>query len=645
MITAWNFRSPFRFFPGGNSEYEDGFARAARESGANALAIGAALGCVVFVLFWGLDAVTAAAHEPKWFGGVQTMRIVIAVMLGALCALAMVYRAWVTNHYTAIANAAFGLAIQVSVYVAYSGRQGGAVEEVFWALNATTATAVVIGYGASRLPATNSLIHTSLGCIAAVFYGSLVPADDGSYIWRLAAHLATVNVCCYTLHRRAEARWRELFVSAQDQARTTERARALEEAKALVEKADQAKASFLANVSHEIRSPMHGLLRALESIASKEVSSDVRQLAAAGTVTGKALLGVLNGILDYTATTSGKLRLEVAPVDLVRLTRTVEALHTASARSKRLSLRVAMQVPNEMRSIMGSRGRLLEVANNLVSNAIKFTDEGRVELLISLTPMKDSDGRARLCIKVTDSGIGIAKEHLAQIGTPFFQADQSPSKREGGTGLGLAMTRQIAAILGGTLVVESVLGVGTSAKFEVEVTLALAVDQQAPTVQPPSTSSAPGMFVPSTVEASDEDLAAAGVTMKGTILLVDDNQLNRLLALDQLHELGLDVVVVSGGVEAISSFREGRFDLVLMDCQMPGMDGLEASRRIRAIEDAEPGRGRTPIIAWTAYSVSLGRDRCLAAGMDDHLAKPYDNAQLEDTLRRWLRPVGARAGS
>jgi signal transduction histidine kinase/DNA-binding NarL/FixJ family response regulator len=384
----------------------------------------------------------------------------------------------------------------------------------------------------------------------------------------------------------------------------------LEAARASAEEANRAKSAFLANMSHEIRTPMNGVLGMTELLLHTPLTARQRDLAAAAYGSGEAMLQLINDILDVSKIEAGKVELESIDFDLHALISDEISMFRASAQRKgvRLTHRVADAVP---RAVRGDPMRLRQVLTNLVGNAVKFTDRGEVSLRVDSLE-EDVHGH-RLRFVVQDSGIGIAAHGVARLFQPFSQADGSMTRRFGGTGLGLAITHELIQLMGGVIGVQSDLGRGST--FTVELSLLPAQGQ---------------LPAPSAQVASEPARPLDG----GRVLLAEDNPVNREVAMAMLESLGLQVACAADGAEAVRQAETEPFDLILMDCQMPEMDGFEATRRIRA-----NGLRETPIVALTANAMSGDREHCIEAGMNDYLSKPFTRDALQRTMRRWIGGV------
>lgn len=425
-------------------------------------------------------------------------------------------------------------------------------------------------------------------------------ARFGQLLLAIAMLVLLIRIRTAYLHRQRDA------LELKVQERTRE-----------LEKASRIKSDFLANMSHEIRTPMNAIIGmsrlCLETALDRQQRDYVQKISHAS----EALLGIINDILDLSKIEAGKLQLEQAAFRLGDVVERVADLVSARAEEKSLAL-VLPKVDPEL-LLIGDSLRLGQVLWNLVGNAVKFTKRGDVALAIDAQE-NQQPGRVELRFSVRDSGIGMSPAQVESLFTPFHQADSSTTRLYGGTGLGLVISQRLVDAMGGVIQVDSQVGRGSEFHF----TLSFAIASAGALIRPEVDAKAPW------------DSAAARRLRGKRVLVVDDVDVNRQVASEWLRRAGIEVVLASDGEQAVEQVRGGRFDAVLMDVQMPGMDGYAATREIRRI-----GRLSLPIIAMTANAMAEDRRQCLEAGMDDHLGKPVQPERMFAALAGWIEPEAA----
>jgi PAS domain S-box-containing protein len=441
--------------------------------------------------------------------------------------------------------------------------------------------------------------------------------DDKDRVILVVASLADI-----TSYKRSEAALRELNDTLEE--RVALRTEQLGQAKQLAEEANQIKGQFLANMSHEIRTPMNGVIGMAYLALKTELDPRQRDYLEKIRFAGEHLLGIIDDILDISKIEAGKLEIEHADFSLDHVIQTLTTVVAPKAASRELELVFEIE-PGLPPVLRGDPLRLGQVLINYTNNAIKFSEKGKIDIRVRRVV-----GDASSCVlrfEVTDRGIGLTEAEMGRLFQSFEQADTSTTREYGGTGLGLAICKQLAQLMGGEVGVQSQPGRGSTFWF----TARLGISQ---TETPANVPALIHQVSDATAEllASARSAAVMSSLCDARILLVEDNAFNQQIALEMLEDVGCSVCLAANGLEALELLRQAEFDCVLMDVQMPLMDGLEATRRIRA--DAQLSGLR--VLAMTATATTEDRERCLAAGMNDFISKPIQPASMYQTIANWL---------
>ncbi len=412
----------------------------------------------------------------------------------------------------------------------------------------------------------------------------------------------------------------ELLENAEELRKKSE---ALEKANRMAQEANKAKSLFLAMVSHEIRTPINGVIGMNDLMLETKLSNEQHDYAETIKQSAESLLSIINDILDFSKMEAGKLDIESIKFSLEEIINAAANIVTPKIRKKNLSLGIEID-PEIPDMLIGDPVRIRQILFNFISNAVKFTASGGVKLIAKLEG-RDED-KVILKLSVKDSGIGIPIEKQAQIFDSFSQVDASTTRKYGGTGLGLAISKQLAELMGGEIGLESEIGKGSTFWFTT-VCQADVLEELLPSVK---------RVVPKVVSNGQKPLVPNGNSENGsTVLVAEDNVINQKLIRRLLEKNSYQVDVAENGRDAIDAFKNKKYDLVLMDIQMPEMDGLEATRIIREMEEDE-GMDPTPIVALTANAMKGDRELCLTAGMDSYISKPIRKKELFETITKLM---------
>ncbi len=594
-----------------NRDVEHEFRRGFRTAGVRFFQIGAAAGGLAYIAFFLIYMVN---HDGAALAMPQPLRLAMAICLLGAAALGWFAKGLLIRWYEPIGVTVVAIAILGTSIIGNLVPSSESPYSRYWAIYSSAVFITCAVFGSMRLPLRSTLFLALLNIGVAVFF-SLHHGADAKVTQRMVVHLAAINVMCFALYRLVNLRERKLFLRGRRQRTILELKRARDKA----EEASRAKSTFLANMSHEIRTPMNGIIGSLALLGRTPSEERRRALVDVAKQAADGLLQTLNEILDYAkldAKGGGPLR--VGSVDVRKVCRVAVQTFQANAMAKGIGLRIdASGLPADIGLVMGDEEKLRRVVMNLVSNAIKFTPVGCVTLRLRGARV---EGTVRIAIHVVDTGIGIPADKIALLFDPFFQVESGMARSYTGTGLGLAISKQLVEAMGGTVRVRSVLGKGSV----FGVTLHMKEDAMRTALLPGSLAD---------VDA-DVDVGVAIASGK-TVLLVEDNAVNAFISAASLESMGIASVHAADGHAAVDLYRKRGFDAVLMDCQMPVMDGFAATRLIRDFERAS-GRKRVPIVALTANALNGDREECLRRDMDDYLSKPIEFARLRSSMVRWL---------
>ena len=407
-------------------------------------------------------------------------------------------------------------------------------------------------------------------------------------------------------------------ISFENIAERYEAEKAVEKGRDMAIEAAQAKAAFLANMSHEIRTPLNGIVGTTNLLSDSKLSEEQENYVQMLKTSTELLRAVVNDILDFSKIESGLFQLEVLEFGIHKLLKETATFFRPLANEKQLELNLKVD-PDVAAILKGDSGKIKQVLNNFVSNAIKFTSEGSVKIALSL--VSEDELSQHLRFEVADTGIGIKQDAQSLLFQPFVQADASTTRVYGGTGLGLAISRQIAEMMGGNVGLESTFGEGTTFWFTVQLEKFLDAEGS--------------LGLISKIEENDDKGNTETVIFPKDIkvLIVEDNPINRVVTSKMLEQFGLFPDTAENGVLAIEKMENKAFDLVFMDCQMPELDGFEAAEKIRKLQISQP-----KIVALTASTSITERERCIESGMDDYLSKPFTKKELSNVLQNYFEP-------
>ena len=600
--------------PFADAKLEEEFVGAFRAVGAAFIASATLIGGLCILAFAFVELASG-----KGFQAPQPLRFAICIALFAASFAARRRGRTFVRHYAIFGSLIIVMAVTATHSIAFMSRPPSGGPMLYWTLTSAAVLATIIIFGFMRLQGANTLLLGLFNVALASGLGAAANGDPALFM-RMFIHLCAANVACLALYKLIVGRERKLFLQAKRKQNVAELRRAVARAEAAIERAEsanRAKSSFLANMSHEIRTPMNGILGTLGMLSKVPATPHATELISIARGSAEGLLHVINQILDLSKHESGAMPVHETWFDIRHLSRSVLNVFTANAMLRGVDLRLNVAaLPEQIRTVLADEELLRRTLLNLVGNAVKFTHSGSVELAVEVRSSIDS--HVHLAISVSDTGIGIAPRDIEQIFEPFFQAKSGTSRSYGGTGLGLPISQHMVAAMGGSFEVSSQEGVGS--KFTVAIGVAYSAERRRNDVS----------------RVPEEPVARLG-TLSGRVLSAEDNEVNQMITNALLANAGLTVTGARDGLQAVELARANEYDLILMDCEMPRMDGYEATSEIREMERL-CGRARTPIIAITAHALTGDRDECLKAGMDDYITKPISERRMAEMLQKWLDP-------
>ena len=590
-----------------------------------------AIAAASFFAFYVVDVLSG---QRGWFDTLQTFRLAVVTVMTMAAVFSYLRPLVIERHYPVLMTTFCFLGMQAACWISYKNHLLQNPIRMIWAMDMSLTICACIIFGFSRLSVVRTLLIVVVGCLSGTAYLFLPPVQGseallnpipmGPQITVVVVHLSIVVAVLVALRKLLEDRERQLFQMAKENLRRNIYSEQLEAAKVAADAANVAKTRFLANMSHEIRTPMNGVLQVLEVIGPY-ASAAHQELIEGANASGRSLLRLLTGILDYTKLSSKAASIKLGPTDVRKMLESIGDTYKGLATEAGLDFQLIVDVDPAVRLVELDEVKLVEVISQLVSNSLKFTERGYV--LLSTKCVAQGEW-ATIAIEIVDSGVGISESEQASLFTPFFQVDNQSTKSHDGTGLGLAICKEVIELLGGEISVRSAKGIGTKVTFQVRGRV-LGAERD---VNMPSQAT---LVDCTALSVRTDDKGIGDERRSRSVLLVEDNDLNAMLASDLLRKLHYSVTTAVNGEQGVEKYKERDFDLILMDCQMPVMDGYEATRRIRAYEKSLPVGRHTPIIAVTANTLIGDREACLECGMDDYLPKPYGQRQLAKLLAKW----------